>query len=59
MIWYNCLYVKECASDLAELSVGRQCASDLAELHVCVEKRASDLAELSVWKKHVVKSFCV
>ena len=43
VIWQNCLYVDEHASDLAELpvpaiwqkSVSGQCASDFAELSVC------------------------
>ena len=31
VIWQNCLYVEECASDLADLPVFAQwCASDLA-----------------------------
>ena len=31
VIWQNCLYFEECASDLADLSVCGQSASDLAE----------------------------
>ena len=34
VIWQNCLYVEEGASDLAELPICGQCASDLAELSV-------------------------
>ena len=35
VIWQNCLYVEERASDLAELPVcGQCCASGLAELPV-------------------------
>jgi hypothetical protein len=43
VIWQNCLYFEECASDLAELPVP---ASDLAELQLCGGPRASGLAEL-------------
>ena len=45
VIWQNCLYFEECASDLAELPVP---ASDLAELQLCGGPRASGLAELHV-----------
>jgi hypothetical protein len=50
VIWQYCLYVEECASDLAEFSVMWRMlhANNLAELPVCGQECAFDLAELPV-----------
>jgi hypothetical protein len=48
--WQNCLFVKECASDLAELSFCEQLWR--------VEEHASDLAELSLCGECCACYFC-